>query len=229
MIHFSRPIDPDGPYPAILAACGARYDFLFPKVAAADLHSAIMHHDLIIMGGGGDIHPESIGMNTSLSPLARRVDKEIDLYEMAVLNQCEAIGAAVLGICRGAQLMNGYFGGSIIQDLPSEHIGSVIHGSGAESDKFLFHKVSVREGTILYKLTNTETIQVNTRHHQAVGKLGRGVKISAASADDVIEAIEVWVSQKPWLGFQWHPEFDRSALPLDQVLNFLTVSGYFRY
>ena len=172
MIHFSRPIDPDGPYPAILAACGAQYKFLFPRVAVDDLPGAIGRHDLVILGGGGDIHPNSLGMDSRLSPLARRVDKGLDLYELAVLNRCEAIGATVIGICRGAQLMNGYFGGTIFQDLPTEHAGSVIHGSETNPEEFLFHELSVRDNTILRRLLNAEIIQVNTRHHQAIDQLG---------------------------------------------------------
>jgi putative glutamine amidotransferase len=108
----------------------------------------------------------------------------------------------VLGICAGHQAINVAFGGSLNPDIKS----SILHNGNPAS---LAHKILIEKNTILSEAvgkSNKMPIYVNSAHHQAVEKLGNGVRVSAKSEDGIVEAIEV--SNHPFMvGVQWHPEF----------------------
>jgi len=109
-----------------------------------------------------------------------------------------------LGICRGMQLMNVALGGTLHQDIPTEHPSDVTHNVKGKHPERRDHPVDVKPGTVLAEIAQSETLQVNSRHHQAVEKLAPGVRVSAVAPDGLIEAFE---TREPWLlAVQWHPE-----------------------
>lgn len=161
----------------------------------------------LLFTGGDDVDPSYFGEEPlpghgEISPVRDRV--EIALAKMALDHKIP-----VLGICRGAQVLNIAAGGSIYQDLrydPRYKEGKLLEHMQKAPRDHPFHRISVFEETTLYKiLGGRKIIKVNSFHHQAIKKLGCGFRVSAVSLDGVIEGIES--AEHPFaLGVQWHPE-----------------------
>ncbi len=152
--------------------------------------------DGLVLTGGGDVNPARYGEERH--PTVAGVSDERDAAEEAVLNLALDRGVPVLAICRGMQILNVALGGSLVQDIPAEPGGGIVHGPRAE------HVVNIAPRSKLAEVISAETAQVNSRHHQAVNTLGKGLKPVAWSADGAIEGVEMpgkWV-----IGVQWHPE-----------------------
>lgn len=157
----------------------------------------------LLLSGGDDVDPSYFGEEPlpwqgEITPLRDRV--EIALAKIALAQKIP-----VLGICRGAQVLNIAAGGSIYQDLRYKKGKFLEHMQKAPRDH-PFHNISVIEETTLYKvLGGRKIIRVNSFHHQAIKKLGTGFRVSALSLDGVIEGIES--TEHPFaVGVQWHPE-----------------------
>ncbi|MFJ9772633.1 gamma-glutamyl-gamma-aminobutyrate hydrolase family protein [Kitasatospora sp. NPDC101157] len=153
----------------------------------------------LVLPGGMDIAPELYG-ETRWS--TTEIQPELDAMELTLLRWAEADGKPVLGICRGAQLLNAAAGGGLWQDLPTQ-LGVSGHGDGgSETD---FHEIVLDPASRLRAVVGSERAVVNSRHHQAVAALGTGLTAVAHAPDGVVEAVE---SRGPWfaLGVQWHPE-----------------------
>ena len=152
--------------------------------------------DGLLLPGGGDIEPERYGQALAGSV---EIDPKLDDLQFTALDRFVKAGKPVLGICRGHQVINVYFGGTLIQHLPQ----SPVHrrDPGVPADKV--HGVCVREGSWLEKLYGSE-FQVNSSHHQAVDRPGEGLEIDACSLDGVAEALHH--QTLPVLSVQWHPE-----------------------
>ena len=173
-------------YETALKACGADYDIC--------LHPENLNlYDRLLLPGGGDIHPSFFGQYDQGS---RNIDPELDKAQFVLLDAFAQKGKPVLGICRGLQLLNVYFGGDIIQDLPDHLIHHYI-------EKDQYHPLKVVPGTQLYQLYGEYSI-VNSAHHQSCGRIGHGLIISQTAPDGIIEGLEH--TEKPVLGVQWHPE-----------------------
>ena len=164
--------------------------------------------DGLVLQGGADVSPRSYGRE----PLRDEWngDPIRDRYEIALLTEFLAQGKPVLGVCRGLQLMNVAFGGTLIQDIPSLHPGA---GQHADSELYDAHQhpVVFEPGTRLARLyPDGDGQQVVSIHHQAVDQLGRELVVEARSPmDGIVEAIR-WTSDSGYAaGFQWHPEFHR--------------------
>ena len=149
--------------------------------------------DGLILCGGSDIHPKFYG---EAIDGAVKIDTVRDEAELALTEAFLAAGKPILGICRGCQLLNVFFGGSLCQDLPN---ASAHTSYGGEE---LSHAIRAEEGSLLHGLYGAE-FQVNSAHHQAVARLGEGLRVTAR-ADEVAEAIEH--GTLPVIGVQWHPE-----------------------
>lgn len=151
-------------------------------------------YDGLILCGGNDIDPSYYGeaMNGSVN-----IDKARDEVEFALLKAYVDAGKPVLGICRGYQLINVYFGGTLHQDIPE----ASLHTN--KQDFYIAHLVSATPDSVLGKLYGT-TFSVNSSHHQAVDRLGEGLCASAYWDGRYLEAYEH--RTLPILGMQWHPE-----------------------
>lgn len=160
-------------------------------------------YDALVLSGGVDIHPELYNSVTDY-PHAPQSGwkKDRDAFEKSILKSALEKSRPVLGICRGLQLVNVVLNGTLIRDLGNE-LNKVHKGN---PDKL--HEVSIEPGTMLHEIAGTLKIATNSAHHQAIDRLGDGLKISARSADGTVEAIE-WkdAGDKPFLlAVQWHPE-----------------------
>lgn len=155
--------------------------------------------DGFIFTGGADIDPSVYGQEkhetTNILP-ERRED-----FDLMLMKKVLESDKPVLGICLGMQEMNVACEGTLIQDIPSQTDSTLIHkgeGSG--------HDVEVIEETMLRDLLGGVTFSVNSMHHQAVDKVGEGLKITAKSPDGIVEGIEK--TDHPYaIGVQWHPEY----------------------
>ena len=165
----------------------------------------------VVLQGGADVSPISYG-ETPVRP-EWSGDRVRDLYEMELFWECVVQGKPVLGICRGLQLINVALGGSLYQDIATEHPNAISHVDQALYDQHR-HPVLIEENSRLAKLYG-EGYQhlVNSIHHQAIKRLGRDSEIEAVSSDGIIEAIRMRGSCYV-TGFQWHPEFHGSTSEL---------------
>jgi putative glutamine amidotransferase len=161
--------------------------------------------DGLVLQGGADVSPYTYGQEP-LRP-EWEGDRLRDSYEIELLKGFIAKRKPVLGICRGAQLINVAFGGTLWQDIPSLVPGALTH---YDSDKYdeNFHALRAEPGSELARLfPNNEVHLVTSIHHQSVRELGKGLAVEARSdPDGVVEAIR-WQGDSYVFGMQWHPEF----------------------
>lgn len=164
----------------------------------------------ILIVGGHDIDSEYYGEKNAGN--TQNIDRDRDRVELTLVHLAVLDKIPLLGICRGMQAINVALGGSLYQDVQSEMQGALSHDhhKDKESGKNLpfsaiAHDVSIKDGSLLCKLTGKKKIAVNSLHHQGVKTLGEGLIASAFAPDGLIEAIEF--SDHPFaLGIEWHPE-----------------------
>jgi len=168
--------------------------------------------DGLVLQGGADLSPTSYGEDPLDPEWAG--DKIRDDFERELLLECVDARKPVLGICRGAQLINVAFGGTLYQDIPSQHtprhVERVLHRHEQDYDTHA-HPITIEPGSGLAKLyPDGPKGNVVSIHHQAVRQLGRHIKVEARSAPDgLVEAIRLEADTYVF-GVQWHPEFHRA-------------------
>jgi putative glutamine amidotransferase len=158
--------------------------------------------DGLLFIGGNDLDPSLYGQ--PLHPKAVPLDSDRQRFELALLAEAERRRVPVLGVCLGSQLLNVHRGGSLIQFLPDQPREPAIEHRDRGDGGFR-HGVAIEPGTVLHQAIGQTDIQVNSRHKQAVDRLGRGLRAVAFAPDGTIEAIED-PSMPLFLGVQWHPE-----------------------
>ena len=167
----------------------------------AEMRSVINLIDGLIMTGGEDVDPKIYGEDPI--PELGEVYAERDEFDLNLVRIAVEEGLPVLAICRGHQVMNVAFGGTLYQDIPTQHpTANMIHSVKAENR--IHHYVNVAEGTLLQKLVG-DKIGVNTSHHQALKDIAPGFVVSGVSEDGVIEAFEM-IGRPCVIGVQFHPE-----------------------
>ncbi len=168
----------------------------------------------LLLTGGEDVDPLRYG--ATRHPATQAANVRRDETELALLFAARERRIPVLAICRGIQLVNVAFGGTLVQDLPSERPSAIVHNQPDErTDRS--HGVSVVADSILARATGTTALDVNSYHHQAVDRLGEGLRVTATASDGVVEAAEG--THADWWLFcvQWHPEdLTTDALPWDK-------------
>ena len=161
--------------------------------------------DALVLMGGSDVWPGSYGEE----PLQERWsgDRVRDAYEKALAEAFVAAGKPVLGVCRGLQMINVAFGGSLYQDIPTQVPGALTHRDPVAYDQNK-HELEVDPGSRLAGLIGTRA-RVNSVHHQAIKQLAPDFTVEAwCPHDRIIEAIR-WQGAGYVAAVQWHPEFHR--------------------
>ncbi|MCD8048346.1 MAG: gamma-glutamyl-gamma-aminobutyrate hydrolase family protein [Clostridia bacterium] len=159
--------------------------------------------DGFLFTGGHDVSPALYGAERS--ERCGAVCPERDAMEGLLLKYALQKDASVLGICRGIQFLNAYFGGTLYQDLPTEYASKIEHHMTPPYDRRA-HYVDVVPGTPLFELLRERSLGVNSYHHQAVKTLAPQLEAMAYSEDGLVEAVYLPEKRFVW-AVQWHPEF----------------------
>lgn len=183
-------------YMNALELAGANYIGVIPN-NANDYEHIVNICDGLLICGGADSHSKYY--NQELHEKADIVKENIDEMDLKVLDLFLKAKKPVLGICRGHQVINIYYGGSLIQDIPSQYETTINHRQKEERHVGT-HTVILTKNSLLGK--KGETYSVNTFHHQNIDKLGDTLEVVALSEDGLIEAIQ----NENVFGIQWHPE-----------------------
>ena len=158
--------------------------------------------DGIIMTGGVDVHP--FRFNEEPIEKIGTISAERDDFDFTLMKYAAEMNKPIFGICRGIQVINVYFGGTLIQDIPTQRNTNILDSQTAEYH-VPTHKIQIVKDSIIYDMLG-ESSEVNSFHHQAIDKLAKDFKVTAASKDGIVEAIEYKKKDSFILGVQWHPE-----------------------
>ncbi|HJU01638.1 MAG TPA: gamma-glutamyl-gamma-aminobutyrate hydrolase family protein [Actinomycetes bacterium] len=197
------------PYVAALVAAGARVVLVPPAQpgAAAELLARV---DGLLLAGGGDIEPARYG--AADHPAQYGMDPDRDRLELELATAAVATGLPVLGICRGVQLLNVAFGGTLVQHLP-EGDGRLVHRDEA---KQAMHDVEVEQGSRLAAALGQTRAACRSHHHQGLDRIGDGFRPVAWAPDGLVEGIE---RDQGWtVGVLWHPESTAAGDPVQHRL-----------
>ena len=165
--------------------------------------------DGVIFAGGEDFDPSIYGSNAY--ELVENYSTDQDRSDLELLSLAIEENKPVLGICRGMQLINIYYGGSLYEDLPSQFGGNISHRG--EEKTFTYHNVSFNENSrFYYKLDGVVVREVNSYHHEGIRDLAYGLLPTAFSDDGLVEAIENPYYDSFMIGVQWHPEYNGASL-----------------
>ncbi|HEX5192628.1 MAG TPA: gamma-glutamyl-gamma-aminobutyrate hydrolase family protein [Solirubrobacteraceae bacterium] len=164
--------------------------------------------DGLILSGGGDVDPATYGADRH--PETSHVSAERDAFELALTRRAVQCDMPVLGVCRGIQVLNVAFGGTLLQHLP-EHVGHGEHRRVAGSFDDADHDVQLTEGSLAARAAGELRHATKSHHHQGICELGAGLVATGTSTlDDLVEAIEL-PDHRFVLGVQWHPEADERS------------------
>jgi len=190
-------------YVTAIRNSGGRPVLLPPGGDAAEAAATVAALDGVVIAGGGDIDPALYGAPAK-HPRTEVTAPDRDSWELAVAEAAVRQGVPLLGICRGAQVLNGACGGTLHQHVP-DLVGHDDHSGPAAG--FGTHKVRVTSGSIVQSiLPGGEFFDVPTHHHQAVDLVGAGLTAVAWADDGLVEAIESTTQGEFLVGVQWHPE-----------------------
>lgn len=162
--------------------------------------------DALFLPGGVDIDPTSYG--EARGPACGRTDPARDWTELLLTRWALADRKPVLAVCRGAQILNVAIGGTLYQDVGTEHPTALKHDqfpTGGRRRDDLSHDVRITPGSRLGKLLAADVLPVNSMHHQGIARLAPGLTAVAVADDGLIEGVEV-TDDRFVLGVQWHPE-----------------------
>jgi putative glutamine amidotransferase len=197
------------PYVDALCAAGARTALLAPSqpVGAEEL---LAPFDGLLLAGGGDIEPARYGAGDH--PTQYGTDPDRDGLELELARAAVRLGTPTLGICRGVQLLNVAFGGTLVQHLPDRD-GLLVHRS---EDKRTMHGIRVEPGSRLADALGRLEADGLSHHHQGLDRIGDGFRPVAWAPDGLVEGIE---REEGWtVGVLWHPESTARADPVQQRL-----------
>jgi putative glutamine amidotransferase len=191
---YARAVVQAGGLPVLLAPTG-------DAEVRAELIGSV---DGLLIPGGNDLDPALYGQ--ALHPKTKLADAERQAFDLAMLKLAEARRMPILGICLGCQVMNVARGGTLHQhlpDVPREREGLLHSRKGDRSNA---HAITVAPETVLEGVIRVErTVDCNSRHHQAIDRVGEGLVVSARAPDGVVEAVED-PGYPFWVAVQWHPE-----------------------
>lgn len=168
--------------------------------------------DGLLLVGGGDVEPARYGAPAHAESYG--VEPDRDELEIALLREADRRRMPTLCICRGMQVLDVAFGGTLIQHLPDED-RFLPHGVPSGEDG-LYHDVKLEPGSRIARAAGAEIVSVSSHHHQGVDRIGEGLTATGWSPDGLVEALE---REGGWMvGVQWHPEDSADRDPAQQGL-----------
>jgi len=178
--------------------------------------------DAILLSGGQDVSP--LNYNEEPSPKLGETFPQRDQFDFQLIQYAMEENKPILGICRGIQVINTYFGGSLYQDL-SDFENKVIMHNQAKNPQLPTHTVTIERNSKLFEIFKEEKLLTNSFHHQAVKEVGKGLAVTARTSDGIIEAIEH--RDYPFLiAIQWHPEMlHKSVAKMNLIFSALIVTA----
>ena len=213
------------PYLEALRRAGARSAMLAPG-EQGDPEDLLEPFDGLVLVGGGDVDPARYGADPDREH-NYGVEFDRDETEIALLRTADRIHLPTLCICRGMQVMNVAFGGTLHQHLPDVP-GLLEHGVPAENTQTM-HEVTPERRSLLSATTKSGPLRCSSHHHQGVDRIGDPLRVAGTSPDGLVEAIELPIpdlnitniseAELTWmLGVQWHPEETADRDPAQQSL-----------
>jgi putative glutamine amidotransferase len=159
--------------------------------------------DGLLLTGGADVDPVRYGA----APHAKTIvaASERDAYEIALLRGARERDLPVFAICRGAQVANVAFGGTLLQDIPDLVPRALAHDRGIRG-VIAEHLVEVAGASRLATIVGARQLATGSRHHQAIGRVAADLQVVATTEDGIVEALEPRFAAHFWLAVQWHPE-----------------------
>lgn len=197
---------------AVSAAGGI--PIMIPPQPPAQLEQLLSRLQGLVLTGGVDVHPELYG--EELQPWCGEISQVRDELDFAAAAWALQHDMPLLAICRGIQVLNVAFGGSLYQDIPQEVADAVRHWQSDPGSEGT-HEVTVHQGTLLSSLVGRGPLPTNSFHHQGIKRLGSGLKIAATTPDQLVEAVES-PEHRFVLGVQWHPELMAESCPAARAL-----------
>ena len=174
-----------------------------PPLSESELSGVVQAVDGIILTGGEDVDPAEFG--APRHPKTEDPHTERDKCELALVHIARDMRIPTLAICRGMQVVNVAFGGTLIQDIASERPSALKHDRSSER-RMRVHEVRFEPDSKLARAIGDSSITVNTSHHQAVDRVPSELRVTAHAPDGIIEGAE-WAGDDWWmLAVQWHPE-----------------------
>ncbi|NRA73422.1 MAG: gamma-glutamyl-gamma-aminobutyrate hydrolase family protein [Rickettsiales bacterium] len=195
-------------YCSIISGLGG-VPILLPYENSAIQYYIEICNGLVFPGGDMDINPSVYGEEISVKKINLDQNNPRLKFEFGFLRAALKTKIPILGICAGFQMLNVVLGGSLFQDIDEQMQTDVAHMRRSEDIPQNTHPIMVTKGSLLHQITQKTSYIVNSFHHQAIKKLGKNLKISAVTSDEVIEAIEL--DNHPFcIGVEWHPEFQET-------------------
>ncbi len=188
-------------FEAIVRAGGV--PVVIPATTDRNLLSAIVDDiDGLLLTGGGDVDPSFFDQKPI--PQLGEVTARRDTSELMLVRMADNRNLPMLGVCRGCQMLNVAFGGTLFQDIYTRPGGDLlehrrIDGSSSE------HTITIDPKSRIFEIIGDTTFTVNSSHHQAVDRVAPGAKVAARSSDGIVEAIDFYPAKRI-VGVQWHPE-----------------------
>jgi putative glutamine amidotransferase len=191
-MNYMRAVERAGGIPVVLT----------PLTSEGAIEALLSRLSGVCLSGGPDLDPAAYGAEPH--PELGPTEPELDAFELAVARRADALGLPILGICRGLQTINVARGGTLRQHLPDVTDGSIVHRQTV-SGRRTTHSVRVQHNSRLAGVLGALEVGVNSFHHQAIDRLGAGLRAVAWAADGTIEGAE---ADGPGflLGVQWHAE-----------------------
>ena len=188
-------------YPQAIEAAGG-LPLLLPCLPSAE-HAAqvVSLLDGLLVPGGADVEPSFYG-EERLPECGSSLESD-DVYDLALIREAARQGKPILAICRGMQLVNTAFGGTLYQDIPAQ-TGSALRHPMLEGGIENYHTAAIAEGSRLARILGAGEIRINSSHHQAVKMPAKGFTVTAKAPDGIVEAMES--ADGRILCVQWHPE-----------------------
>jgi putative glutamine amidotransferase len=191
------------PYMQAIESAGG-WPILIPLYThLSDVENLLPRLDGLLFAGGADIQPGFY--REQQHPALNAVDPQLDNFEIALVTWALQRDMAILGICRGMQLINVVLGGTLYQDIPTQLPGSLEHWRRDVPRTEQVHRVVIEEGSLTAQILQTHQLNVNSLHHQAIKDSGKGVRICGWADDGLAEFLEV-PGYRFVLGVQSHPE-----------------------